>query len=136
MSSFAGTSWPGRRSWTGGAGNGHFSYFLVRSGYRATGYSLYRDPFPEWLGDDEFTERDTGRQPRLDAGAEKFPGPGGLSGPSGGVRHPRKDGSHRGQPGEIGYWVAAVSRVEGPCRVVKSRWASRSGFLCSFGLLR
>ena len=34
-----------------GAGNGHFSYFLVRSGYRATGFSfmpfVYESSLPE-----------------------------------------------------------------------------------------
>lgn len=34
-----------------GAGNGHFSYFLVRSGYHATGYSLFPQEFQEWLDD-------------------------------------------------------------------------------------
>lgn len=32
-----------------GAGNGHFSYFLVRSGYRATGFSFEPFTFKDWL---------------------------------------------------------------------------------------
>ncbi len=32
-------------------GNGHFSYFLVRSGYRAVGYSFEAHRFESWLGD-------------------------------------------------------------------------------------
>lgn len=34
-----------------GAGNGHFSYFLVQSGYDATGYSLFPQGFQAWLDD-------------------------------------------------------------------------------------
>jgi SAM-dependent methyltransferase len=34
-----------------GAGNGHFSYFLSRSGYRATGYSFLPFMFERWLAD-------------------------------------------------------------------------------------
>lgn len=32
-----------------GAGSGHFSYFLARSGYRATGYTLLDQSFEEWI---------------------------------------------------------------------------------------
>lgn len=38
-----------------GAGNGHFSYFLQRSGYRAEGYSLLDARFLEWLPDPTYT---------------------------------------------------------------------------------
>jgi SAM-dependent methyltransferase len=34
-----------------GVGNGHFSYFLLRAGYRASGYSLETDTAPEFLDD-------------------------------------------------------------------------------------
>ena len=34
-----------------GAGNGHFSYFLTRAGYAATGYSFEGFGFEPWLGD-------------------------------------------------------------------------------------
>lgn len=34
-----------------GAGNGHFSYFLTRAGYRTTGYSFDGFGFEAWLGD-------------------------------------------------------------------------------------
>jgi len=37
-----------------GAGNGHFSYFLARSGYRATGYSLVEDSFEDWIPSSEY----------------------------------------------------------------------------------
>ena len=37
-----------------GAGNGHFSFFLVHSGYRATGYSLFPQEFQEWLRDPDY----------------------------------------------------------------------------------
>ncbi len=32
-----------------GAGGGHFSYFLLRAGYRATGFSLWPVSFEHWL---------------------------------------------------------------------------------------
>lgn len=35
-------------------GGGHFSYFLVRSGYRAAGYSFHPDDFTRWLGDPSY----------------------------------------------------------------------------------
>jgi SAM-dependent methyltransferase len=35
-------------------GNGHFSYFLVRSGYRAVGYTFEAHRFESWLGDPEY----------------------------------------------------------------------------------
>ncbi len=38
---------PGAHVLDWGAANGHFSYFLVRSGFRATGYSLFDDAIPE-----------------------------------------------------------------------------------------
>ena len=38
-----------------GAGNGHFSYFLQRSGYRASGYSLLDGSFLRWLPDREYS---------------------------------------------------------------------------------
>jgi SAM-dependent methyltransferase len=38
-----------------GAGNGHFSYFLTRAGYRAAGYSFESPSFLEWLGDPSYT---------------------------------------------------------------------------------
>jgi SAM-dependent methyltransferase len=38
-----------------GAGNGHFSYFLQRSGYRAEGYSLLEAGFLDWLPDRSYT---------------------------------------------------------------------------------
>jgi SAM-dependent methyltransferase len=37
-----------------GAGSGHFSYFLVHSGYRATGYSLFDENFLSRLRDVEY----------------------------------------------------------------------------------
>jgi SAM-dependent methyltransferase len=37
-----------------GAGNGHFSYYLQRSGYRASGYSLLDGAFLRWLPDPEY----------------------------------------------------------------------------------
>ena len=37
-----------------GAGNGHFSYYLQRSGYRASGYSLLEGAFLRWLPDHEY----------------------------------------------------------------------------------
>jgi len=38
-----------------GAGNGHFSYFLQRSGYRAEGFSLLDPRFLGWLPDPTYT---------------------------------------------------------------------------------
>ena len=38
-----------------GAGNGHFSYFLQRSGYRAEGFSLLEPRFLRWLPDPAYT---------------------------------------------------------------------------------
>jgi SAM-dependent methyltransferase len=37
-----------------GAGNGHFSFFLARAGYRATGYGFDGDAFRTWLGDPSY----------------------------------------------------------------------------------
>jgi SAM-dependent methyltransferase len=37
-----------------GAGNGHFSYFLTRAGYRTTGFSLDPCGFAGWLGATEY----------------------------------------------------------------------------------
>jgi len=37
-----------------GAGNGHFSYYLQRSGYRASGYSLLDGSFLRWLPDRDY----------------------------------------------------------------------------------
>ena len=37
-----------------GAANGHYSYFLTRSGYRATGFSLYEEQTPEALRHDGY----------------------------------------------------------------------------------
>ncbi|HET9252665.1 MAG TPA: methyltransferase domain-containing protein [Candidatus Eisenbacteria bacterium] len=37
-----------------GAGNGHFSYFLQRSGYRAEGFSLLEPRFTRWLPDPSY----------------------------------------------------------------------------------
>ncbi|MFI5372720.1 MAG: class I SAM-dependent methyltransferase, partial [Candidatus Eisenbacteria bacterium] len=34
-----------------GTGNGHFSYFLTRAGFRATGYTLEGASYAGWLGD-------------------------------------------------------------------------------------
>ena len=45
---------PGARVLDWGAGNGHFSYFLVRSGYDATGYSLFPQEFPAWLNEPSY----------------------------------------------------------------------------------
>lgn len=36
-----------------GAGNGHFSFFLARAGYRATAFSIRNDHMSEWLPQDE-----------------------------------------------------------------------------------
>ena len=48
-----------------GAGNGHFSYFLLRAGYRATAYSFESPGFARWLpaGDYRFVAADA-REPR------------------------------------------------------------------------
>ena len=37
-----------------GAGNGHFSYFLSRAGYRTTGYSFLPFVFEAWLADPNY----------------------------------------------------------------------------------
>jgi SAM-dependent methyltransferase len=37
-----------------GAGNGHFSYFLSRAGYRATGYSFLPYLYEHWLADPSY----------------------------------------------------------------------------------
>jgi SAM-dependent methyltransferase len=42
---------PGATVLDWGSGNGHFSYFLTRAGYRATGFSLEGYWFRDWLGD-------------------------------------------------------------------------------------
>jgi SAM-dependent methyltransferase len=34
-----------------GTGSGHFAYFLIRSGFRTTGFSLFDDPVPAVLAD-------------------------------------------------------------------------------------
>ena len=38
-----------------GTGNGHFSYFLQRSGYRASGYSFLDGSFTRWLPDPDYS---------------------------------------------------------------------------------
>jgi len=54
-----------------GAGNGHFSYFLLRAGYQATGYSLATGTFTRWLPDAPYRfvagNRDPVRLPFADA---------------------------------------------------------------------
>jgi SAM-dependent methyltransferase len=40
---------PGAEVLDWGMGNGHFSYFLLRAGYRASGYSLEASAPPPWL---------------------------------------------------------------------------------------
>lgn len=40
---------PGSRVLDWGAGNGHFSYFLTRAGYRATAFALAGGAFEKWL---------------------------------------------------------------------------------------
>lgn len=42
---------PGAAVLDWGAGNGHFSYFLSRAGYRATGYSFMPFVYERWLAD-------------------------------------------------------------------------------------
>jgi SAM-dependent methyltransferase len=42
---------PGATVLDWGLGNGHFSFFLMQSGYRAYGYSLLRQEVPAWLDD-------------------------------------------------------------------------------------
>jgi SAM-dependent methyltransferase len=42
---------PGSQVLDWGAGNGHFSYFLSRAGYRATGYSFSPFLYERWLAD-------------------------------------------------------------------------------------
>lgn len=37
-----------------GSGNGHFSYFLSRAGYRATGYSFGQYVYRDWLADSAY----------------------------------------------------------------------------------
>lgn len=50
-----------------GTGNGHFSYFLQRSGYRASGFSLLEGAFVRWLPDPgyPFTRGDERQPTRL-----------------------------------------------------------------------
>lgn len=57
-----------------GTGNGHFSYFLQRSGYRATGFSLLDGTFVRWLPDPEyrFTSGDAAEPVRLPFPDESF----------------------------------------------------------------
>jgi SAM-dependent methyltransferase len=46
---------PGATVLDWGVGNGHFSFFLVQSGYHATGYSLLTREFPvAWLDDPDY----------------------------------------------------------------------------------
>lgn len=45
---------PGATVLDWGAGNGHFSFFLMRSGYHATGYSLFPQDFPDWFDDPNY----------------------------------------------------------------------------------
>ncbi len=45
----------GARTLDWGTGNGHFSYFLQRSGYRTAGYSLLDGSFLEWLPDPSYS---------------------------------------------------------------------------------
>jgi SAM-dependent methyltransferase len=45
---------PGTTVLDWGTGNGHFSFFLVRSGYRAYGYTFSPHEFPEWLDEPEY----------------------------------------------------------------------------------
>jgi SAM-dependent methyltransferase len=45
---------PGSRVLDWGAGNGHFSYFLQRAGYRATGFSFHSDGYREFLPDADY----------------------------------------------------------------------------------
>jgi len=50
-----------------GTGNGHFSYFLQRAGYRASGYSLLDGSFVDWLPGSgyAFTKGDPSEPTRL-----------------------------------------------------------------------
>jgi SAM-dependent methyltransferase len=50
-----------------GPGNGHFSYFLQRAGYDASGYSLLEGAFVRWLPDPQyrFTRGDESEPTRL-----------------------------------------------------------------------
>jgi SAM-dependent methyltransferase len=55
-----------------GAGNGHFSYFLLRAGYRATGFSFMPFLYERWLPPGPYTfvpgsEREPVRLPFADA---------------------------------------------------------------------
>ena len=57
-----------------GAGNGHFSYFLQRAGYRTTAFSFMDFEFERWLPRDGFTfvsgsEREPVRLPFVDYGS-------------------------------------------------------------------
>ena len=45
---------PGAQVLDWGAGNGHFSYFLSRAGYRATGYSFSPFVYERWLADPSY----------------------------------------------------------------------------------
>jgi SAM-dependent methyltransferase len=58
---------PGARALDWGAGNGHFSYFLLRGGYRATAYSFDSPAFARWLpaGDYRFVAAQSDEPRRL-----------------------------------------------------------------------
>src|SRR5258705_2800839 len=63
---------PGSEVLDWGAGNGHFSYFLVRAGYRATGFSFEPFVFERWLPEGSYrfvpgSMRDPVRLPFADA---------------------------------------------------------------------
>ena len=45
---------PGAHVLDWGTGNGHFSYFLVRSGYRAAGFGFDGEEFRSWLKDSSY----------------------------------------------------------------------------------
>lgn len=59
-----------------GAGNGHFSYFLQRSGYRASGFSLLDGAFVRWLPHPQyaFTQGDPADPVRLPFSDASFDG--------------------------------------------------------------
>jgi SAM-dependent methyltransferase len=89
-----------------GAGNGHFSYFLSRAGYRATGYSFLPYLYERWLADPayRFVPGDESEPVRLPFGDASFDAVASI----GVLEHVRETG------GEEARSLAEIARVLRP----------------------
>jgi SAM-dependent methyltransferase len=103
-----------------GAGNGHFSYFLLRTGYRATAYSFETSGFSRWLpaGDYRFVPAQAGEPRRLPFAEASFDAVASV----GVLEHVREKG------GDEAASLAEIARVLKPggvfvCWHLPNRWS-------------